>query len=231
MSNSEMQEESYLNRKKKKQMTTVAVLLFFLAAGVWHFIQTSGKEQENRTKLMGVLNTKESETTITLVPENEDSEEQTESEKQLVVYVCGAVNEPGIYTMAEEARLYEAIALAGGFSAEADPAYHNLARTVTDGERIYILSYAETKVLTTEQQVTGETDINSSSVKKNNMININTATAEQLMELPGIGKAKAAAILEYRAGIGQFTAIEEIMNVSGIGEAMFEKIKNNIIVK
>lgn len=220
-----------MNRKKKKQMTTIAVLLFFLTAGVWYFFQTSGKEQENRAKLTGVLSHEETEITVTQMPDTSVMENPAECEKQLVVYICGAVNEPGIYTLAEDGRLYEAVALAGGFSAEADPAYHNLARTVTDGERIYILSYEETKALTTEQQVTGETGKDNSALTETGLININTATAEQLMELPGIGEAKAAAILEYRAGIGQFTAKEEIMNVSGIGEAMFEKIKDKIMVK
>ena len=81
-----------------------------------------------------------------------------------------------------------------------------------------------------EQQVAGEEGAvtNSSGA---GLLNINTATAELLMELPGIGEAKAAAILEYRARIGSFTALEELMNVSGIGEAMFEKIKDKITLK
>ena len=69
------------------------------------------------------------------------------------------------------------------------------------------------------------------SSQANGLINLNTATAEQLMTLPGIGEARAADILAYRAKIGQFTDVEELMNVSGIGEARFEKIKDKITVK
>ena len=223
-----------MNRKKKKQkqITMVVVLLFFLTGGIWYVISTGGlsKEQKNSTELTGVLELTK-DVSETLAEETVSKVDASVSEETVVVYVCGAVNQPGIYTLNAGSRLHEAVTLAGGFSKEAAPAYHNLARTVTDGERIYILSYEETKALTTEQQVTGETGKDNSALTETGLININTATAEQLMELPGIGEAKAAAILEYRAGIGQFTAQEEIMKVSGIGEAMFEKIKDKIMVK
>lgn len=221
-----------MNRKRKKQMTTVVVLLFFLAAGLWYFFKNGGfsEKQENKTELTGVLDIAATGMSVAEAQEKSPSEENEEP-AEVVVYVCGAVNSPGIYTLAEDSRLYEAVTLAGGFSAEADPAYHNLARSIADGERIYILSVAETKALTTEQRVDGEEGTDRVSSGANARINLNTATAEQLMELPGIGEAKAAGILEYRARIGQFADIEEIMNVSGIGEAMFEKIKDKITVK
>lgn len=218
-----------MNREKKKQIKMVAVAVFFLVAGGWYVLFHSwiGRKQEPEKELTGVFSTM-----VTEVSENtstDSSFDDGEEVPELVVYVCGAVNEPGIYALPAKSRLYEAVAMAGGFSGEADPAYHNLARDITDGERIYILSVAETKALTTEQQVAGaEAGVNS---KENGRINLNTATAEQLMELPGIGEAKATAILAYRANIGAFTDIEEIKNVSGIGEAMFEKIKDKITVK
>lgn len=219
-----------MNRKRKKQMTTVMILLFFLAAGVWYFLKNDGflEKQKNDTELTSVLNTIVTEVSVTPVPD-EVPENEKEKRATLVVYVCGAVNASGIYELPEGSRLYEAIAMAGGFSTDADPAYHNLARSIADGERIYILSYAETRELTTEQQVSGEAGIPEKTT--NGLINLNTATAEQLMELPGIGEARASDILAYRAKIGQFTDVEEIMNVSGIGEAMFGKIKDKITVK
>lgn len=222
-----------MNRKRKKQMTTVGVLLFFLVAGVWYFV-CSGEfpgKQNSSAELTGVLDNVAVEVLPTHVAEEVTSEIKKENTAELIVYVCGAVNNPGIYALETNSRLYEAIAMAGGFSAEADPAYHNLARSISDGERIYILSCAETKLLTTEQFLDGEDGTNGISQETNGLINLNTATAEQLKQLPGIGEAKAASILEYRQKIGHFTDIEEIMNVSGIGEAMFEKIKNKITVK
>lgn len=222
-----------MNRKTKKQMTTVVVLLFFLAAGGWYFFKSGGfpEKQKNDTEMTSVLDTIVAEVSVTQSPKEASPENNEEKPAELVVYVCGAVNAPGIYTLAADSRLYEAIALAGGFSAEADPAYHNLARSIVDGERIYILSFAETKTLTAEQQVSGEEGAANASRGTDALINLNTATAELLMELPGIGESKAASILEYRARIGQFTDTREIMNVSGIGEAVFEKIKDKITVK
>lgn len=219
-----------MNRKTKKQIATVLVLLFFLTAGLWYLCKSGRgvEEQKNHTELTGVLESAKTTISVTQSPEKETSGNW---EQELVVYVCGAVNEPGIYTLAVNSRLYEAVALAGGFSKEADPSYHNLARSIADGERIYILSCEETRVLTTEQQVSGEEGAKSTLMGANALINLNTATAEQLMELPGIGESRAADILEYRGKIGQFSDIEEIMNVSGIGAAMFEKIKDKITVK
>lgn len=219
-----------MNRKIKKQITTVVILLFFVAAGLWYFTQTGGRKgkQQGSTELTGVLQAVVTEPPVISQEQGNSGDNPTKS-PELVVYVCGAVKEPGIYTLADGSRLYEAVTMAGGFSAEADPAYHNLARNIADGERIYILSCAETAELTIEQQAGGEEG--AGSMAADAPINLNTATAEQLTTLPGIGEARAADILEYRARIGQFAAIEELMNVSGIGEAMFEKIKDKIIVK
>ena len=216
-----------MNRKRKKQTITMVVFLFFLVAGVWYYLQGSKllKQQKTDTEMTGVLDILATEVTVTQPPKQEIS-----VKKELVVYVCGAVESPGVYTLPEGSRLHEAIAMAGGFSKEADPAYHNLARSIEDGERIYILSFAETEELSAGQQVAGE-DSFAVSLPANGLINLNTATAEQLMTLPGIGEARAADILAYRAKIGQFTNIEELMNVTGIGEARFEKVKDKITVK
>lgn len=219
-----------MNRKTKKRIKIVAVALFFLSAGIGFFLWSNFyAAKESGAQLTGVLELTEQELPEKELQEQEEPDKTVLRQENLVVYVCGAVNAPGIYTLSADSRLYEAVALAGGFSSEADPAYHNLARCISDGERIYILSSEETKLLSAKQQVAGEEGAERSP--ENGLINLNTATAEQLMELPGIGEAKAKGILDYRAKIGQFTAIEEIMNVSGIGEAMFEKIKDKITVK
>ena len=214
-----------MNRKTKKYVKAALVLMFFLGAGVWYFFfeKSSLEKQKTDTELTSILVTVEPEPTFGELFEEVAPE-------GVVVYVCGAVNVPGVYTLPDNSRLYEAVTMAGGFSSEADPAYHNLARSITDGERIYILSVAETKELSAELKVSGEEGAGQ-AFSQNGILNLNTATAEQLMDLPGIGEAKATAILSYRAKIGQFTDIEEIMNVSGIGEAMFEKIKDKITVK
>lgn len=216
-----------MNRKRKKQIIGVIIFLFFLTAGLWYYVQGSTLFEQRKitTEITGVLDTLENEAFITQSPIQETSETE-----KLVVHVCGAVENPGIYMLPTGSRLYEAVTMAGGFSEEADSAYHNLARVIEDGERIYILTSSETKELTAEQQVMGESGLNA-SLQSNGLINLNTATIEQLMTLPGIGEARAADILSYRTKIGQFTDIEELMNVSGIGESRFEKIKDKITVK
>lgn len=220
-----------MNRKNKKRITTVAVALFFLAGGIWYFAATAdgSSQQDEETTLTGVLETIRQEASIT--PQMEPDSLEKEEIKTLVVYVCGAVNQPGVYELSEDSRLYEAVTLAGGFSPEADAAYHNLARNLSDGERIYILSTEETKLLTTMQQVEGEEKQETNSSADGTKINLNTATAEQLTSLPGIGEAKALAIIEYRNKAGRFESTEEIKNVSGIGEAMYEKIKDKIMIQ
>lgn len=220
-----------MNRKNKKRITTVAVTLFFLAGGIWYFAATAdgSSQQDEETVLTGVLETIRQEASIT--PQTEPDSLEKEEIKTLVVYVCGAVNQPGVYELSEDSRLYEAVTLAGGFSPEADAAYHNLARNLSDGERIYILSTEETKLLTTMQQVEGEETQETNSSADGTKINLNTATAKQLTSLPGIGEAKALAIIEYRNKAGRFESTEEIKNVSGIGEAMYEKIKDKIMIQ
>lgn len=215
-----------MNRKRKKQITTVTVLLFFLAAGLWYLLQGSllAEKQKTDTEMTGVL-----DILVTEAPVTQALTEEEACPKELVVYVCGAVNNPGIYILPEGSRLYEVIQMAGGITEDADTAYHNLARMIEDGERIYILSTLETKELTIGQQVSGEEA--NTPVQGNSLINLNTATAEQLMTLPGIGEAKAADILAYRAKIGSFTDIKELLNISGIGESRFEKIKDKVTVK
>ena len=212
------------NKKTKKQIRMAVVLVFFLTAGVWYLFYTRVSEREQASELTGVLT--DVNIDMSEIPESKTLE-ASKQEKELVVYLCGAVNEPGIYTLPAKSRLYEALAMAGGFSERADPAYHNLARELKDGERIYILSCAETTALNVEQQIAGDTE----KAEKDSLINLNTATAEQLTTLPGIGEAKAAAILEYREQAGQFKNIEELKNVNGVGEAMFEKIRNKITVQ
>ncbi len=222
-----------MNRKNKKRITTIAVTLFFLAGGIWYFATTadSSKGQADKTVLTGVFETVRQEASITPQPKQPSQGKEDEKSKALVVYVCGAVNQPGVYELSADSRLYEAVTLAGGFSPEADAAYHNLARTLSDGERIYILSTEETKLLTTKQQIAGAEREAELSYGTEAIINLNTATAEQLTSLPGIGEAKALAILEYRNKAGRFESTEEIKNVSGIGDAMYEKIKDRITVK
>ena len=144
------------------------------------------------------------------------------------VYVCGAVHSPGVYKLSSDARVFEAVELAGGLTEEAAGEYVNQAETVTDGGRIYVPTLEEAQEYGAGVAETGIT--NGTDGKKQGKININTAGKEELMQLTGIGEAKAQSILDYREEHGKFTSTEELMQIEGIKEGVFNKIKDNITI-
>ena len=161
--------------------------------------------------------------------------------QKIFVDVCGAVVRPGVYELEEGARIFQAVDAAGGYLPEAAMNYLNRARSLGDGQQIYVpteteveenLEFALAKVpeALTEGENTGDLEKNESSGGQNEdfRINLNTADAGQLSTLSGIGQSKAEAIVAYREEHGGFTSIEEIMNVEGIKEGTFSKIKDKI---
>lgn len=151
----------------------------------------------------------------------ENSELSTEVEEgagKILVYVCGAVEEPGVVELEKHARVVDAIASAGGFTEEADETYINLAAKLQDGEKVYVPTITEVCQWAAEK----------SSEK---LIDINTADLETLCKLPGIGESKATDIITYRDKKGSFQKKEDLMKVPGIKENLYEKIKDKIIVK
>jgi competence protein ComEA len=150
------------------------------------------------------------------ISENTSGEEKLEV--PIYVYLTGAVRNPGIYEIREGARLFEAVRMAGGLTDEADLSMINEAAFLTDGQHIHVPSV-------------GETLRDSYNDPQTATVNINTDGPDRLQLLPGIGEAKAAAIIRYRTQYGAFSSIEDIMNVSGIGKALFEQIKDRIRVQ
>lgn len=148
-----------------------------------------------------------------------------EKDGTIFVYVCGAVNAPGVYELKADARIYEAIACAGGVREDAAEESVNQAQPVTDGERIYIP--------TDEEAAQGMAEIvqtDPGSGAADGRVNINTASKEELMTLNGIGESRAESIIRYRESHGAFQSIEELMNVEGIKEGVFHKIQDRITV-
>lgn len=152
-------------------------------------------------------------------------QEETHVQDSVLVYVCGAVNEPGVYELAADVRIVDAVEAAGGFAAGAASEYENLAAGISDGQKIYIPWMEDVT-----EDPHGEKRQSADS-KTTGLVDINTADLAELMSLPGIGEAKAKAILSYRENGGVFSAVEDIMQVSGIKEAAFEKIKAYITVE
>lgn len=138
----------------------------------------------------------------------------------IMVHICGQIAEPGVYQVPEGSRVYEVIELAGGFVPGAAESYLNLAETVTDGQKLVVPSLDEVA-----DDRYGELPVED---KNSGLININTADKTLLMSLPGIGEAKALAIIAWRMENGAFQTTEDIMQVSGIKGSAYEKIKQLI---
>lgn len=147
--------------------------------------------------------------------ETTETEIATESVSQaeIYVYVCGEVCNPGVYVFPKEARVYEAIEAAGGLTAYADASGVNQADVLNDGMMIDVPKH----VFGTEEEDDG-------------LVNINTASEEELMTLSGIGQSKAKAIISYRTQNGPFQNAEDIMQIPGIKEGVFVKIQDSIKV-
>jgi competence protein ComEA len=138
------------------------------------------------------------------------------------IQVSGAVAIPGVYSLPKGSRIEDAVQAAGGLLPEAYVQTLNFAKKMEDGEQIIIPSISENEVPNETSKRT------QSSIY--NQIDINTATLEVLDTLPGVGPVTAQNIIDYRTNKGQFTNTEELMNVPGIGQAMFDKIKELITI-
>lgn len=154
------------------------------------------------------------------------------------VYVCGAVNAPGVYELPAGSRLYQAVEAAGGMREDADRNYLNLAMELIDGEKLQVPTKEEVQAglavdtsAGSGQTVGEEQSGSQAGAAAGRLVNINTADAELLMTLPGIGEAKAKSIIDYRTDKGPFGKIEDIMNITGIKQSVYEKIKDAICVK
>lgn len=154
---------------------------------------------------------------------------QTEDLPLIYVHICGEVIQPGVYQVQEGARLIDVIALSGGLTKEAAGDYVNQAEQVSDGQRYYIPSTEDVKDLSGNEYMQGIKSNTGES--KEACININTATKEELMSLPGIGEAKAGSIIAYRDANGAFQATEELMNIPGIKEGLYNQISSMISIK
>lgn len=166
--------------------------------------------------------------------------------QQAMIYVdvCGAVANPGVFQLAAGSRVFQAIEAAGGYLPEAALTCVNRAGVLTDGQQLYILTQEEMErqgldpaemAKASDGQMngsagTGQNTGMAAQVQQDNRININTADEAQLTTLTGIGATRAQAIIAYREENGPFAAIEDIMNVQGIKEGTFAKIKDEIVV-
>ena len=181
---------------------------------------------------------------------------ETEGQQTMYVDVCGAVVNPGVYELETGSRIFQAVDAAGGYLPEAAKNYLNRARNLVDGQQIYVPtedevtenielmiakapealqpqntyedSLAENSRGEVNSSGTGQGSEGEGHFQTDDRIDLNTADASQLSTLSGIGQSKAEAIIAYREAHGRFSSIEEIMNVEGIKEGTFSKIKDKI---
>ncbi len=150
----------------------------------------------------------------------EDETQDAAHSSEIVVYVTGAVVSPGVYTLYEGDRIYQLIDMAGGFRDDAAQGAVNLAEVLSDGQQINICTAEEYE---SEKEAAKEAG--------SGLVNINTATKEELMTLPGIGEAKADLIISYRNTQGSFKNAEDIKNISGIKDGVYSRIKDYICIE
>ncbi len=154
------------------------------------------------------------------------------SPRPLMVHLSGEVLQPGVYALPPGSRIQDGIQAAGGLNAEADTSLLNFAAPLQDGERVHVptKSLAPPASSSTNLLPPQETQASGGLPVPGGLININTASAGELESLPGIGPTLAQRIIEHRLAHGPFTTIEAIQDVSGIGPARFEQIKQLISV-
>ena len=153
------------------------------------------------------------------ISETQDTEE---NRQMIFVYLCGAVQNPGVYEVPEGTRLFEVLKLAGGMTADASDSSLNQAEKLNDGQLI--------RVLTHDEEASENEGIKPSGDKADSRVNINTADEAELTTITGIGSSRAQAIIAWREEHGRFKTIEDIMNVSGIKEGLFSRIRDSIRV-
>ncbi len=141
----------------------------------------------------------------------------TRARETVMVYVTGEVNEPGLYQLTPNSRVFDAIKSAGGFTENAEQEAINLAAILEDEDRIVIPSIRRNSE-------------NSSSKQQTHLININTASVEELDKLPGVGPVKAQAIVDFREKFGVFLSTEDLLKVNGINQDLFEQIEDSITI-
>lgn len=217
----------------KKYKYVITIFLFMLIIFYVVFVKVNLKSKEK--------NLVDNQVVI-----NEVEKVEVDLKDDLVyVDIKGAVKKPGVYKINSDKKIIDVITIAGGLMENANTDNINLSKKVTDEMVIIIYTDEEVKnsnIVDTVIKVIDKecvcpniqndgcinTEINDSITNVNNIININTATLEELMSINGLGEAKAKAIIKYREENGYFKIIDDLLNVSGIGEALFEKIKEYI---
>ena len=235
----------YINKKQKKILITVITII---TIGIAYYAYTSsGKNDftiENSNLEINTASKEQNSINGNIVDSEE--KEKEDGKNKIIVHISGEVKNQGVVELEENSRVNDAIEKAGGVTENAYMKDINLAYKLEDGMKIYIPSKEEVEnsknngtsvnggvsssngYYSCGENTSGSSNINNKNNESNTKVNINTANKEELDTLPGIGGATADKIIEYRNKNGKFTSIEEIKEVSGIGDSKYEKIKDLI---
>ncbi|MFS0595946.1 helix-hairpin-helix domain-containing protein [Peribacillus frigoritolerans] len=206
----------------KRKMTMITVAVAFVAGGIYFFSQQG--EDPAETEDIFSITAKEAEM--------EQSVNESAAEPEIIkVDVKGAVKSPGIFTAQAGDRVIDMISAAGSFTEKADTDKVNFAQIIEDQMVIYVPEIGEEDKGDLENIQVGTSGDAITKGTSGGLVNLNTATQEDLQTLTGIGPSKANAILEYRETIGKFKEVDELKQITGIGDKTFERLRDSISVK
>lgn len=216
----------YVKKFDYKKIVFYIILLSVYALG---FIYLNNKiNKKEVTKIESVVMKEEQ-----IENKEQEKDEKDKIQEYIYVDIKGAVKKPGVYKLNIDSRVIDAINISGGLVKNSNTDYINLSKILKDSEIIKVYTNEEIKKLENDspQELPKiETNIKEENQNEIKLININEATKEQLKELNGIGDSKAESIIEYRNNIGKFNSIDEIKNIDGISETIFNKIKEFITI-
>ncbi|MGT2960816.1 helix-hairpin-helix domain-containing protein [Streptococcus caballi] len=202
-----------------------SLLVLVLGFVIWtHFLNPSQPVSANITLLSTSQSTDSSQTAIH--PE-QSAASASSANAHYMVDVKGAVNKEGVYSLPADSRVTDAIKAAGGFNGQADKKSVNLAQKISDEQVIYVASQGEAVSVISSPSASSESTLTGSSADK---INLNTATLADLQTISGIGAKRAQDILDYRDSNGGFKSVDDLKNVSGIGDKTLEKLKVEVTI-
>lgn len=231
----------------KKNLKWVILTFFIIGIVFLFFLNNYSKSAKKETS-------KEEPEELIFKEEKEETNKKDNQKENVFVDIKGAIANPGVYELEQNKKVIDVVNLAGGFLENANTQTINLAKKVTNEMVIIIYTNEEIKLAMTEEKTAKVIDntcvcpvlkndacINKNETKKDTTtsneqetitepININTASASDFDKLPGIGASKAESIVQYREKNGPFEKIEDLKEISGIGDALFEKIKDYITI-
>ncbi|WP_105243414.1 helix-hairpin-helix domain-containing protein [Streptococcus suis] len=190
------------------------------------FLIFSQPAKSDQTGLPDLPQTEQTSNSSELIEET--STEVSEEPSQLVVDVKGAVAKPGLYTLEADARVNDAVEAAGGLTSQADPKSINLAQKLSDEAVVYVASKDENISVVAS---TTASSAMSQEEKNTSLVNLNTATEADLQTISGIGAKRATDIIAYREANGGFKSVDDLNNVSGIGDKTMESIRPYVTVE